>query len=227
MLIKLLIYYKIIIIIIISNLRGNLIDRGFKSIFVLERWFNLYDIQHTGYINYNIFNEICELYKLELTDLEKEAIFGLFSSNNQFNYDKFIRALVGNISQRRIPIIRKIFNLMQLDNYGKISIQELIARYNAKRHPDVISRKINENVVKQEFIDMIMIFKEYNENLNKRDFSTFTFQDFCDFYNQFGFGIFNEKYFELMMNNVWNLDGAGNLFMSQTARTGAQIVGGN
>ena len=86
------------------------------------------------------------------------------------------------------------------------------------------------------------------ENLRGIYDGKFSFEDFINFYNEVGIGIEDDKIFEFMMNNCWNLDNnmgnmninniGGNRYKNNSgydynnngnlmARAGSQIISNN
>ena len=45
-------------------------------------------------------------------------------------------------------------------------------------------------------------------NTNKSRDGKITFDEFCEYYNNISMSIPDDRYFEGMMNSVWNLDGS-------------------
>ena len=84
-------------------------------------------------------------------------------------------------------------------------ISEIKNKFNASRHPDVIKGIKTENKILGEFLDFLETFREYNNNLHGFNFSM-SFQEFFDFYSQISLSINDDKYFEMLLTNCWDLD---------------------
>ena len=212
---------------ILSYIRSNLIRRGIKSIFILQRWFNLYDKTASGKISFENFDMILNNYKFDEISLQsRQALYSLFDieKNGLMSYDGFIKCLIGNISDFRKSIIKKIYNTIPIDINGNIKIDDIKNNYNPIKHPDILSGKKNYDMLKNEFNDMLDIYKQYNEFLYKKSFDLLSLNDFIEFYAEFSLDIIDDKVFDDLIGKVWNLN--ANNGLSRTAVAGQKIVGG-
>ena len=73
--------------------------------------------------------------------------------NGEINYDEFLRAIVGNMNERRRNLVTLAFKKFDKDGNGHIDIEDLKGRYNAANHPDVKLGKKTEEDVLYEFLD--------------------------------------------------------------------------
>jgi Ca2+-binding EF-hand superfamily protein len=212
---------------ILSYIRSNLIQRGIKSIFILQRWFNLYDKNASGKITFENFDLILNNYKFdEIPSQSRQALFSLFdvNKNGLMEYDGFIKCLIGNVSDYKKAVIKKIYNTIPIDINGNIKIEDIKNNYNPIKHPDVLSGKKNFDMLKNEFNDMIDIYRQYNEYLNKRNFESLSLNEFIEFYAEFSLDVTDDKTFDDLIGKIWNLSANNNL--SRAAVAGQQIIGG-
>ena len=193
----------------IDKLRSLLLSRGTKSIFILEKMFSMYDNNHSGKIDYNTLEKIIETYKLYLNKDELTQIFKNFDQENTglINYDNLIKTIVGNMSLKRENLIKKVFNILSNGYNNDISIIEIKKKYNASRHPEVISSKKDINSIINDFSDNLDIFKDYIIPFSRSQTGFLNYNDFIKFYNQISLGISDDSHFEYLINNVWNLNG--------------------
>ena len=84
-------------------------------------------------------------------------------------------------------------------------ISDIKNRFNSSRHPDVLKGIKTPNKALGEFLDFLETYREYNNNLHGFSFSM-SFQEFCDFYSSISMSIIDDKYFEMLLNNCWDLD---------------------
>jgi len=92
---------------------------------------------------------------------------------------------------------------MDKDKSGTITVDDLRGVYSAKKHPDVIDGKKTEDEVLFEFLDTF----DLHTLEGTQSPGEVTPQEWCMYYNKVSMSIDRDDYFELMMNNVWNLDG--------------------
>ena len=127
--------------------------------------------------------------------------------SGEISYDEFLRTIVGEMNQRRVAICKKAYAIMDTDKSGKLDINDIRQSYNAKANPDVQSGKKTEEEVLTEFLDTFEdTFCDLKGHADSRD-GVVTMQEWLEYYNNVSMSIDRDDYFELMMNNVWNLDG--------------------
>jgi Ca2+-binding EF-hand superfamily protein len=239
-----------IIINSLNKFKNNFSINGSHCLFSFQRKLSLYDINHKGIISFDNFTNTAQAYTINISPEEIKIVFDLFDKekNGTINYDELIQTIVGQISPQRQIIIQKVFERFNKDNNGKISVNEIKLLFNPRRHPDAISGKKSEGEIFGEFLDDVENYKEYLENLRGIYDGKFSFEDFINFYNEVGIGIEDDKIFEFMMNNCWNLDNnmgnmninniGGNRYKNNSgydynnngnlmARAGSQIISNN
>ena len=195
--------------------RKYLISQGTKGIFRFQKMLSIYDRNNSGFISFDNFYTIFQsnYNNIPLSDIK--SIFSLFenkdevqinsASENKIKYDLLLKSLVGNISIKRRILIQKIFNSFNKDKYNKVMLSEIKNRFNASRHPDVLKGNKTENKILGEFLDFLETYREYNSNLHGFSFNM-NFQEFFDFYSQISMCIDDDKYFEILLFNCWDLD---------------------
>ena len=194
---------------LVNKLRNILISKGPKSLFVIEKMLSMYDNNKTGKIDLSTLIKIFETYKISISEEEIEKIFSHFDFDNtgMIKYDNLISSIVGSMSIRRENLIKKVYNLISTNNTFDIPLINIIKSYISSRHPDVISgKRISEDVL-QEFADNLNIFKDYINSIKKNQSDRLNYEDFIKFYSQISMYISDNNYFEMLIKNVWNLDG--------------------
>ena len=199
---------KEVIINSLNKLKNTLISCGSHYLFSFQRKLSLYDLNHQGLITFDNFSNIIQAYTMNLSPDEIKIIFDLFDKEKtgSINYNELMKTIVGQISPQRQSVVQKIFEHFNKDNNGKVSFNEIKLLFNSRRHPDVISGKKTESEVFGEFLDIIESYREYLGNLRGMYDNSLSIEDFIEFYNEIGVGIEDDKKFEFMMYNCWNLD---------------------
>lgn len=78
---------------------------------------------------------------------------------------------------------------------------DIVEVYNAKKHPAVQEGRKTERQVLEEFLSTFELHRS-----DKPD-GVVTLDEFVEYYTNISASIDNEEYFELMMNQAWNIDG--------------------
>lgn len=100
----------------------------------------------------------------------------------------------------------KAFTIMDKDKSGVIDIRDIKGVYNAKKHPEVIAGKKTEDEILFEFLDTFELHHSDCKD-DARD-GRVTKAEWIEYYNNVSMSIDDDRYFELMMNNAWNMDGS-------------------
>lgn len=134
-------------------------------------------------------------------------MFRIFDKDRegQISYDEFLRGVVGEMNDHRKGICMQAFAIMDVDKSGEIDLSDVKHFYNAKKNPKVISGEKTEDEVLYEFLDTFEMHHADQAN----DPHTVSKAEWIEYYNGVSMSIDadNDAYFDLMMNNAWNLDG--------------------
>lgn len=78
--------------------------------------------------------------------------------------------------------------------------QDICETYNAKKHPAVIEGRKTERQVLEEFLST------FETHMSDKPDGIVTPEEFVEYYTNVSASIDNDEYFELMMNQAWNLN---------------------
>ena len=193
---------------IIDQLRNALILRGPKSIFTFQRMLSIYDRNHSGQISLDDFYTIFQTYNLNFSNSDIQNIFKIFDTNQtgSINYDLMLNNILGEMNERRILSLKKVFDNFSKNEQGEVLMSEIKQKFNSGRHPDVVNDKKSKEEVYGEFLDKLEIFREYNDNLKASFSTTMNFNEFAKFYSEISMNIKDDNLFDYMLNNCWDLD---------------------
>ena len=180
--------------------------RGARGILGLKRIFKIMDDDNSGYLDQNEFNKALKDYRVSVSPQEAQKLFRIFDVNGDGNisYDEFLRMVIGEMNQPRRNLVKRAFDKIDRNRNGIVEIDDLKGVYNAKNHPDVKLGKKTEEEVLSEFLDT---FEMHYSLLHpgSRD-KKITFDEFIEYYNNVSMSIEDDRYFELMITNAWNLN---------------------
>ena len=199
----------------IEKLREILISRGRKGIFMFQKILCLYDKEKTGNISFSKFKELLEIFNIIMDKQSIISIFAYFDKEKKglIKYDDLINEIIGNININRRTIIKKVFDIFINDkNNNNISINELKQRFKAFNHPDVINKFKTEKEVYFEFLESIDVFKNYKNNIKGQNYNDdlLSYEEFLDYYKEISLTIKDDKEFENILINCWNVDKLNN-----------------
>ena len=142
-----------------------------------------------------------------VTPDEAMVLYSLFDTNRdgRISYDEFLRGVVGGMNQNRVQLVRRAFEKLDKNGNGVVELEDIKNIYNAKFHPDVKLGKKTEEEVLIEFMDTFELHYSLTHPATKGD-KLISFDEFVEYYNNVSMSIEDDRYFELMMTNAWNLN---------------------
>lgn len=172
----------------------------------MGRSFRIMDKNRNGSLCFNEVKQAMYAYHICDTDKEIKAIFEVFDTDRSgsLSYNEFIRAIVGEMNQRRKSVAMQAFKKMDANGNGVLELDDIKRLYNAKQHPDVIQRKRTEDQVLCEFLDTFEA--HYVERFgNKTKDRRIEMDEWLEYYNHVSANIDNDEFFVVMMTNAYGL----------------------
>ena len=193
---------------IINFIRQKIAARGARGIMGIARKFKIADDNNSKTLDCNEFKKAMHDFRIGMTPAQVEFAFGVFDrdGSGEISYDEFLRSIRGSMNERRAAVAKRAFSILDKDNSGLIDINDIRQSYNAKSHPDVKAGKKTEDEILNEFLDTFEDhFCDMKGHADARN-GEITMGEWLEYYNNVSMSIDNDEYFELMMNNAWNLD---------------------
>ena len=190
---------------ILNIIREKLCQRGVQGICSLARNFRIVDENNTQTIDFNEFKKACKTFNFGLDDNQMRIAFVAFDRDNtgEIDYDEFIRSIRGEMNEFRQKLVQQAFDILDINKNGEISFEEIKNKYNANRHPDVLSGKKTEDEVLKEFMDTFQ--ETYNYLCGTETDNVITIEEFLEYYENVSMIIDDDAYFELLLNNAWKM----------------------
>ena len=189
--------------IILEKKKKKLSARGVRGITSIAKNFRLIDEDNSQTIDYNEFKKASKDFRFDLTENEIQIAFSLFDKNKNgvIDYDEFIRIIRGEMNENRKKIVEEIFNKLDINHLNAIEKEELISKFNAKNHPEVLNGKKTEDEILLEFIETFE--NTYNYLCGTENDGKVTLEEFMEYYENVSLSIDNDDYFEMLINNTW------------------------
>ena len=189
-----------------EKFRDRMKARGARGILGLARSFKIMDDDRSGYLDMSEFKKALKDYRVQVTDEEGRALFKIFDrdGNGQISYDELLRGVIGEMNPPRQKLVKRVFEKLDKNHNGVIEVDDIKGVYNAKNHPDVKLGKKTEDEVLADFLETFEAHYAL-AHPNSRD-SKITLDEFIEYYNNISMSIDDDRYFDLMMTNAWNLN---------------------
>ena len=190
---------------VLNIIREKLRQRGVQGISSIARNFRIVDENNTQTIDFNEFKKACKTFNFGLDDNQLKMAFVAFDRDNtgEIDYDEFIRSIRGEMNEFRQKIVQQAFDILDVNKNGEISFEEIKNKYNASRHPDVLSGKKTEDEVLKDFMDTFQ--ETYNYLCGTETDNIITIEEFLEYYENVSMIIDDDAYFELLLNNEWKM----------------------
>ncbi|UYV66578.1 CAPSL [Cordylochernes scorpioides] len=136
-------------------------------------------------------------------DMDAESIAELFAEmdtdgTGTLHFEEFLKSLRPPMSDERVAMIRKAFQLMDKTGDGVVTIEDLRGVYNVQFHPKVQDGEITEDEAFEEFLKGL-------DTPNDPD-GKITWGDFLDYYSGVSASIDTDEYFIEMMKSAWKME---------------------
>ena len=190
-----------------SQFKSIIKERGTRGIMSLLRSFMISDDSYNHTINFDQFDQYLKDYRIPLSEDQEKKIFEKFdiNKNGLINYDNLVNEIVGDLNEFRQDLIIKIFEKFDPNKSGFCYLSDIRNGFNEKNHPDVLSGKKTQQEILSEFLDNLDYhFNLLNQNKLNED-GMIEIKDFIDFYRIVSGSIEDDKEFENIVCNVWEL----------------------
>ena len=125
---------------LVKLFRDKIKSRGARGIIGLSKLFHIMDDDGSKTISEYEFSKACKDFKVGISEENVPLLFREFDTNHDgtLNYDEFLMAIRGELSDLRRGIVEKAFRKIDKDGSGILDIDDIKDLYNASKHPDVV-----------------------------------------------------------------------------------------
>jgi Ca2+-binding EF-hand superfamily protein len=198
----------------VQKIKLTILKKGIKGIF------SLYTFHFKNLNTINYYDMISLNKKLKL-GLNVNDIQNLFNEYNTINYENLLKNIRGELNEKRKIIVEEVYYKLLKNFNGRIKLSNLFKIYNAKNHPFVLQKILNEDLVYDEFCETFNILHKYYfekrmnnmlhkiSSFNDKDQLLININEFIEYYENISLFIENDKDFEkividcFMKNNIY------------------------
>lgn len=113
------------------------------------------------------------------------------------------------MNDRRQQLVLAAFKILDADGSGVIELNDIQQKYNADKHPDVLSGQKTKDDIFREFLDTF--------DGGEKDGKVHP-NEFVRYYANVSASIDDDDYFELMIRNAWHISGGEGWSANTTCR---------
>ena len=122
----------------------------------------------------------------------------------------------------RKDLVDRAFDRLDLDKSGAIDSADIKGMFNPSKHPAVLEGRKTQDQVLQEFLETFDINHGLTKPGEEKEYKV-TRDEFKEYYDNVSASIDSDEYFEIVINNAWNLTGKPAVYnKSQKAWTADQ-----
>ncbi len=186
---------------LVKKMKTALRSHGARGFHGLQRKFRIMDDNNDGKLSLGEFRKGIEELGLDVTGSDVRLMFNHFDYHNysMIDFDDFIGTLRDELNTRRLELVRQAFSILDTDGNGILDANELMEKYDASQHPDVLSGKSTEEDILREWVTVFEVGGEIDGKV--------TWSEFVNYYTNLGASIDDDDYFELMIRNAWHISG--------------------
>jgi Ca2+-binding EF-hand superfamily protein len=181
-----------------EEIKNVLKSRGAMAIRGIGRVFRILDDNRNRQVDLNELMWGLKDFGIHLQEGEAKAVLAKFDRDGSgaVNFDEFIRTLRGDLSERRVAVIKLAYNKLDVNQDGQVSLDDVAKLYDVSMHPDVIAKHKTPEQAYKEFMSLW--------DTQVAD-GIVTFDEFCDYMRDVSCSVDTDDYFEAMMKSAWKL----------------------
>ena len=154
-------------------------------------------------------SDLIQIFKemeFDFTEKEVRNFFNMLDNKiiNYVFYNDILNTIKGEMNENRKNNLLNIFNILDENKEGKISVNYLknIYKNNLKYHPDVIKGIKSADIIYNQFCQKLDIFLNINNIIN----NDITKEQFIDYYSGISSSIQDDIYFQDILNGIFDLN---------------------
>lgn len=180
---------------------SKVFKRSGGGILGLSRNFRIVDRDRSGQLSRDEFEICMKKFQIDLTIPEIHVLFDFYDSDHsgQLDFNEFLKGLRSKLSPQRRALAEQAFNAFDTDGSGEIDHKDLEEKYDASRHPKVLSREWTKKQVLDHFISQFE-----GDNGNKD--GVITKDEWMDYHAGLSSNIDTDDEFGMMMANNWGIE---------------------
>jgi Ca2+-binding EF-hand superfamily protein len=185
---------------LLDALRASLKTHGASGIAGLARKFRIMDDDNSRHLDMSEFSKAMVELKQTWSKDQIQAVYTWFDKDGcGVSFDEFLAGVRGKLNARREQLVLQAFAVVDADGNGVLELSDIVSKYNADKHPDVIAGKRTKSEIFAEFLDVFDVGGSKDGMVHP--------YEFVNYYANVSASIDDDDYFELMIRNAWHMSG--------------------
>jgi Ca2+-binding EF-hand superfamily protein len=175
-------------------------QRGGNSVRNLKRIFTQMDLNGNKKLDSSEFEQALAAFGIFPKKVELQALMKYYDVDQDgfINYQEFMSGLKDELSERRVKMVRKAFEMLDKDGSGKVTVSDIESIYDVSKHPEFLERRKSKQEILGEFLNQFDGVRGNNDG-------TVTWEEFVDYYSDMSMSIPSDEYFVRMMESTWQV----------------------
>lgn len=182
---------------VLSEIRTACQKKGATGVKELGQIFGIYGCDRKNMLSFDEFEKGLVRYGCDLTTDEISALFDEFDRGGEGSIDieELFRKIRPGMSSYRDKLVRRVFNMIDVNSRGTITVSEIRTSFDVKTHPRYLSGEMSAREVFLSFL------KDFDADEN----SDVTLDEWLDYYAGVSETIEKDVCFDFMMRQHWRL----------------------
>ena len=173
-------------------------SNGGKGIRNLKRIFRQMDLNGNNKLDNSEFEQALAAFGIFPKKVDLQALMKYYDTDGDgsINYEEFLNGLKDPLSERRVNMVKKAFQMLDKDGSGQVTVSDICNIYDVSRNPDFLERRKTKEQILAEFLDNFDGARGNNDGI-------LTWDEFCGYYEDLSMSIPSDEYFVRMMESSW------------------------
>ncbi|XP_077998416.1 calcyphosin-2-like [Glandiceps talaboti] len=181
-----------------SEVQQQLKKRGVKTMTGLGQHFRKLDRTGDGKLDKIELRKALQLYHVNIEEEKFQSLWTVLDQNGDgcIDYGEFVRGFIGEMTEWRKSLVRKVFQKIDSSKTGYISFNDIKKFFMAHAHPQVTAGQASEMDVLNDLLDSFEHCKRSGE---------ISYNDFEDYYEGLSLSINDDSKFADIVTRCWGL----------------------
>ena len=175
-------------------------QKGGVGIRALKRIFNQMDFNGNKKLDASEFEQALAAFGIFPKKVELQALMKFYDVDGDGNisYDEFLSGLRDELSERRVAMVRKAFQMLDKDGSGKVTVSDIAGIYDVSMNAEFLEGRKTKEEILAEFLNGFDGARGNNDGI-------ITWEEFYDYYADLSMSTPSDEYFVRMMESTWQV----------------------